>query len=111
MRIEFDDKEVDIAPEQYLYLPTVDDTAPSLEHLRAGVEFIAEEIRKGGGVYVHCGSGVGRAPTVAAAYLISTGLATDEAWARIRRIRPFIRPQPQQMAQLRRFAGESRPKD
>ncbi|MGD8996739.1 MAG: dual specificity protein phosphatase [Anaerolineae bacterium] len=104
MRIEFDDKEAGIAPQHYLYLPTVDDTPPSLEHLRAGVDFIAEEIENGGGVYVHCGSGVGRAPTMAAAYLISTGLAPDKAWATIRAIRPFVRPRPQQVAQLRQFA-------
>ncbi|MGD9029379.1 MAG: dual specificity protein phosphatase [Anaerolineae bacterium] len=104
LRIEFDDEEAGIAPKRYLYLPTVDDTAPSLEDLRAGVDFIAEEMENGGGVYVHCGSGVGRAPTVAAAYLVSTGLAPDEAWARIRAVRPFVRPRPEQVAQLRRFA-------
>jgi predicted protein tyrosine phosphatase len=104
LRIEFDDEAAGIAPHHYLYLPTVDDTPPSLEHLRTGVDFIAEEIGSGGGVYVHCGSGVGRAPTMAAAYLVSTGLAVDEAWARIRAVRPFIRPRPQQVAQVRRFA-------
>jgi predicted protein tyrosine phosphatase len=111
MRIEFDDEAADIAPEHYLYLPTVDDTPPSLEHLRAGVDFMAEEIGNGGGVYVHCGSGVGRAPTLAAAYLVSSGLAIDEAWARIRAVRPFIRPQPEQTAQVRRFAEGFPPKD
>jgi protein-tyrosine phosphatase len=111
MRIEFDDEAAGIAPQRYLYLPTVDDAPPSLEHLHAGVDFMAEEIGNGGGVYVHCGSGVGRAPTVAAAYLVSTGLALDEAWARIRAVRPFIRPQPQQVAQVRRFAEDLRLRD
>jgi predicted protein tyrosine phosphatase len=111
MRIEFDDAAAGIAPRRYLYLPTVDDSPPSLEHLRAGVDFIAQEIGNGGGVYVHCGSGVGRAPTMAAAYLVSTGLALDEAWARIRAVRPFIRPRPQQVAWVRRFVEDLRPKD
>jgi hypothetical protein len=111
MRVEFDDDAVGIAPQRYLYLPTVDDAPPSLQDLRAGVGFIAQEIRNGGGVYVHCGSGVGRAPTMAAAYLVSTGLTTDEAWARIRAARPFIRPQPQQVARIRRFAEDLPAKD
>jgi predicted protein tyrosine phosphatase len=111
MRIEFDDQALGIAPQRYLYLPTVDDEPPSLEHLRAGVEFMTEEIDSGGAVYVHCGSGVGRAPSMAAAYLASTGLAVEEAWARIRAVRPFIRPRPRQVAQVRRFAEELRARD
>jgi predicted protein tyrosine phosphatase len=106
LRIEVDDQARGIAPVSYLYLPTVDDAAPSLEHLRAGVDFIAERVASGQGVYVHCGSGVGRAATVAAAYLSSTGLSAEEAWARIRQVRPFIRPSAVQLAQIRRFVAE-----
>lgn len=105
MRTEFDDEAVGIAPPRYLYLPTIDDRPPSLEDLQAGVEFMLEEVRRGGGVYVHCGAGVGRAPSMAAAYLVSTGLTPDEAWAKIREVRPFIRPKPEQVGQIERFAG------
>ena len=104
MRIELDDEAVGIAPRRYLYLPTIDDRPPSLEHLRAGVHFMVKEIRRGGGVYVHCGAGVGRAPAMAAAYLVSTGLTPEEAWAKIREVRPFVRPKPEQVAQVERFA-------
>lgn len=106
MRVEFDDNDAGIAPERYLYLPTVDKDAPTLEQLRAGVAFIVEEIARGGGIYVHCGSGVGRAAAMAAAYLVSTGLTPDRAWARIREVRPFIRPAPVQVAQVERFAAQ-----
>jgi predicted protein tyrosine phosphatase len=105
-RIEFDDNDAGIAPARYLHLPTVDDEAPTLEQLRQGAAFIAEEIAQGGGVYVHCGSGVGRAPTLAAAYLVSTGLTPKQAWARIRQVRPFIRPKRGQIAQVERFAAQ-----
>jgi predicted protein tyrosine phosphatase len=111
MRVEFDDAATGIAPQRHLYLPTVDDAPPSLEDLHAGVDFIAQEIGNGRGVYVHCGSGVGRAPTLAAAYLVSTGLTPDQAWARIRAVRPFIRPQPQQVARVGQFAEDLRPRD
>jgi dual specificity MAP kinase phosphatase len=69
--------------------------------------FIMEEITRGGGIYVHCKSGVGRAATMAAAYLISTGLTPDRAWARIRKARPFIRPTAIQMEQIERFAARN----
>ena len=76
MRGEFDDREAGIAPPDYLYLPTVDNHAPTLEQLRQGVDFIRGQIENGGAVYIHCWEGVGRAPTMAAAYLVSTGLLT-----------------------------------
>ncbi len=106
MRAEFDDRQAGIAPPRYLYLATVDDHAPALAQLEEGAGFIADEIARGGGVYVHCGSGVGRAPTMVAAYLVRSGLTLDEAWARIRQARPFVRPTPVQVAQLRRFAAQ-----
>jgi predicted protein tyrosine phosphatase len=105
MRVEFDDNDAGIAPSHYLYLPTPDDEAPTLEQLHAGVDFIGERVARGEGVYIHCGSGVGRAPTVAAAYLISTGLTPDQAWARIRATRPFIRPTAVQVELIERFAA------
>ncbi|MFW6082850.1 MAG: protein-tyrosine phosphatase family protein, partial [Chloroflexota bacterium] len=60
-----------------------------------------------GSVYVHCGSGVGRAPTLAAAYLVFTGLTPSEAWAKIRRTRPFILPRPRQIARVAEFVEEN----
>jgi protein-tyrosine phosphatase len=107
LRVEFDDAEAGIAPERYLYLPTEDDHAPTLEVLSMGVTFIADEIKGGGAVYVHCGSGIGRAATMAAAHLIDSGLTPDEAWARIRKARPFIRPTPPQLQQVEHYADQA----
>jgi protein tyrosine phosphatase (PTP) superfamily phosphohydrolase (DUF442 family) len=103
MRVEFDDQQAGIAPENYVHLPTVDDDAPSLAHLQQGVEFIKRNIDAGGGVYIHCKSGVGRAATMAVAYLMDTGLTPDEAWATVRKARPFVRPTPVQVEQIERF--------
>ncbi len=107
LRVEWDDQALGLAPERYLFLPTVDDAAPSLEHLRLGSDFIAEELERGGAVYVHCGSGIGRAATLVAAYLVSAGRSPEEAWAEIRRVRPFIRPSAVQLEQLELFARGS----
>jgi len=101
LRIEKDDAALGLAPKSYCYLPTVDDNAPSMEHLRQGIAFITREIEAGGKVYIHCGAGVGRAPTMAAAYLISTGISLDESLAMIKKVRPFIYIMPVQMKQLR----------
>ncbi len=114
LRGEYDTDAAGYAPPKYCYLPTVDNHAPTLEDLKKGVEFIRAEIERGGQVYVHCWEGVGRGPTMAAAYLVSTGLTPSEAWARIKAARPFIRPTVPQLQQIDRLAehyrsGDARP--
>jgi hypothetical protein len=103
MRLEFDDAAHGLALEHYCHLPTADDDAPTLDDLHRGVAFIHRVITGGGKVYIHCGGGVGRAPTMAAAYFISQGLELDEAIGLIKRSRPFINIVPAQMEQLERF--------
>jgi predicted protein tyrosine phosphatase len=108
MRVEYDDLAAGIAPARYLHLPTVDETPPSLAHLEQGVAFVAQEIAAGGVVYVHCASGIGRAATMVAAYLVRQGASPEQAWARIQEVRPFVRPESDQIEQLARFAVDSR---
>lgn len=106
MRSEFDDAAHGLALESYCHLPTLDDAAPSLEHLEQGVVFIHQAVSEGGKVYIHCSGGVGRGPTMAAAYFISQGHTLDEALALLRKSRPFINIMPVQMDQLRRFEAK-----
>jgi protein tyrosine phosphatase (PTP) superfamily phosphohydrolase (DUF442 family) len=103
LRTEFDDAARGLDLEAYCHLPTVDDDAISLEHLEQGVAFIRAAVERGGKVYIHCAGGVGRAPTMAAAYFIDQGMALDDALALIQRARPFINIMPPQMARLREF--------
>jgi len=98
-----DDLKRGLRPLHYLHLPTVDNCPPSLPDLQRGVAFITEHIQAGDVVYVHCGVGVGRAPTLVAAYLVSTGMMPDAAWARIRQIRPVIFPLSEQKRQVTAF--------
>lgn len=100
MRIERDDARFGLALPHYLYLPTIDDDAPSLDHLDQGVAFIQKAISEGGKVYIHCGAGVGRAPSMAAAYLMANGCDLEEALRLIKKVRPFIAITPKQMDQL-----------
>jgi protein tyrosine phosphatase (PTP) superfamily phosphohydrolase (DUF442 family) len=106
LRDEFDDAEADIAPPCYLFLPTVDDTPPSIAQLCQGVRFIRQEVQSGGQVYVHCMLGVGRSVTMVAAYLVATGMSPTTAWRTIRRRRPFIQPTVGQEARLVEFAAQ-----
>jgi hypothetical protein len=103
LRIERDDAQFGLALPRYLYLPTIDDDAPSVEHMEQGVAFIREVISGGGKVYIHCAAGVGRAPSMAAAYLMAEGLTLDEALSKIRKVRPFIYITPPQMERLQRL--------
>ncbi len=108
LRTEFDDAAHGLALEQYCHLPTTDDDAPSMEHLYRGVAFIRRIVSAGGKVYIHCAGGVGRAPTMAAAYFVTQGMTVEEALALIRRTRPFIFITPPQRARLEEFAAAHR---
>jgi hypothetical protein len=97
------DVEKGVEGPNHLHLITRDNTPPKLEDLHRGAEFIRDEINNGGKVYVHCGVGVGRAPTMAAAYLVTTGLSAEEALSAIRKVRPFIHLTDTQTAILHEF--------
>ena len=103
MRLEFDDAHYGLAFENYLYIPTEDDHAPSINQLQQGVEFIQHAVDEGGSVYIHCGGGVGRAPTMAAAYFISRGIDLDDAIELIKRSRPIVHLTSDQVEQLTRY--------
>lgn len=106
LREEADDTKRGVALERHLWLPTVDDTPPTLEQLDQAVRFTQQAIDNGKGIYIHCAAGVGRAPTTAAAYLVSTGLMPTQAWEMIYQVRPFIRPKATQFEQVERYYRE-----
>lgn len=104
MRHEYDYREeIGHLSVRYLHLPTVDNAAPTLEHLRLGAAFIEREIADGGKVYIHCWEGLGRGPSMVAAHFVSQGKTADEAWRIIRVVRPFIRPTQEQIDRLAEF--------
>lgn len=108
MRNRHSDEDKRIAGERHLHLATVDNTPPSVDDLQRGAAFIRAEIDRGGKVYVHCAVGCGRAPTMAAAYLISTGLSPNEALRQIKTVRPFVRLTRKQRAVLDQFEAYQR---
>ena len=86
---------------EYRHYPTVDNTAPTLDVLIQGAQFIDDQIRKKGKVYVHCRQGLGRGPSMAIAYLIKSGLTLEDALALVKKVRPFINPRRSQITRLR----------
>ena len=88
---------------KYLHLPTPDMTPVSMKNLLTGVKFIAGEIESGGKVYIHCHHGEGRGPSMAIAYLISSGITFEDALAQVKRVRPFIAPTRAQLDRLGEF--------
>lgn len=101
----------DIGEVRLLHLPTPDQEAPALEKLETGADFITQEIKNGGRVYVHCAHGEGRGPSMVIAYLISTGMTYDDALKQVIAVRGFAKPTPPQVARLKEFEELQRTKE
>lgn len=77
---------------------------------RSAVEQVVERISdgrtSGQGVVIHCRQGLGRAPLIAAATLVRSGMSPDDAWTLIadRRTRP-VPDTDEQREWIRAFAG------
>lgn len=87
----------------FLWLPVRDDTAPSQNQLRIGVNFLTGLVAVNEKIYVHCAKGHGRAPTLVAAYFLTQGLEVDEAVAKIKASRPEAHLVLAQIEALRSF--------
>lgn len=75
----------------YVWIPVKNHTAPTPEQLEFGVAVLEKLVAMRKKVYVHCKNGHGRAPTLAAAYLMKTkGMSPEEAEALIKSKRPAI---------------------
>lgn len=65
-------------------------------------------IQSGKKVFLHCKEGVGRAPSIAIAYLVSHGLTLDEAVSLVRNKRSIMRLSRLQQDSLARFSQRTR---
>ncbi len=75
---------------EYLHEPVPDVGAPTPEQIDRVMEFLVRNADHGGKmVLVHCGAGLGRSGTVAAAFLVRQGWEPRAAIARVRELRPF----------------------
>ncbi len=84
---------IDRAGGAAVWWPIPDLHAPPLESARSLVADIAAHLDAGAGVLMHCGAGMGRAGTMAAAVLLHYGVALDEALATVAGARPGAGPE------------------
>jgi protein-tyrosine phosphatase len=76
----------------YLHIPIEDDEPVPVRQFDRILDSLTENIRWGS-VLLHCGVGVSRAPSLAAAYMDAVGYKSlDAALDEIRRVRPFVHP-------------------
>ena len=92
----------------YRGLPVLDGSIPPDE--ARFLELVSEMAAAEGGVYVHCISGRGRAPTAAAAVLIARGVADGPAAAfeLLRKGRPVVKPTRSDVWFVERIAARLR---
>jgi protein phosphatase len=89
----------------YLHLPVMDLTAPTVAHLQAAIDFIRAQAARGI-VYIHCKIGYSRTAAVAGAYLLASGRAesAEAAIAMLRSARPSMIIRPEARAAIEIFA-------
>lgn len=104
LRAEFDDAAHRLTIGSYFHLPIADEDAPTIQQLGEAIDSIHDAVGRGHLVYIHCRQGRGRAPTLAAAYLISLGVPVKEALAALHRARRSIVLTPLQITRLHEFA-------
>lgn len=89
--------------EYFLWLPTQDHTAPTMEKLRVGTHAIRELVDAGEKVYVHCRNGHGRGPTLVVAYFVLLGHDLETAHSMVKEKRSVIHIEDVQMERLKEF--------
>ena len=89
------------------WVPVPDLHAPPLAEARALVDVLVAHLDAGRRVLAHCGAGIGRAGTVAAAVLVARGASVEDAVATVAASRPGAGPEAgAQRALLEALAAE-----
>lgn len=94
---------------QQLVLDTRDSKPPSLENLKKGVDYIKKNIDQGRPVYVHCGAGCGRSPTLIVCFLSQFKRDElklknfDEVIAYVKKKRPSVNLNKDQRAAVQKY--------
>lgn len=92
----------------YLWLPTLDNQAPTVAQLWLGVDFIRRVVGAGEKVFVHCLLGHGRSPLMVASYFVAEGMSVEQAWDKILAARPVAHLNALQLSALHNFANQAR---
>jgi len=85
----------------YLNIPILDLTAPSLDQLRQAVAFLQQKPR----CYLHCSLGRGRVAVVGLAFLLARGESLEEATRKVAAACPDFRLAPASLRVLEEFVA------
>ncbi|MEO4053709.1 dual specificity protein phosphatase family protein [Solibacillus sp. CAU 1738] len=93
VRVNGRDEAVDY---DYIHAPIADESESTASSIKSGATQVVEAYEAGKNIYIHCGSGGGRAGVMAVATLLELGLAAslDEAEAKAKVARPVINIRP-----------------
>ncbi len=91
-----------------LWRPIPDLSAPSLERTVEIVGEVNEQLNQGRHVIIHCGAGLGRAPTMAICTLIARGYEAGPAIDAVAASRPMAGPENGSQSQLVADFSEAR---
>ena len=80
-------------PDRAVWFPIPDLHAPTVNAAMALLDELCARLARGDVLLVHCGAGIGRAGTVAAALLITMGVPLEEAIATVAAHRPMAGPE------------------
>ncbi|MFJ8237895.1 dual specificity protein phosphatase family protein [Ureibacillus sp. NPDC094379] len=85
-----------VTPYNYVHVPIADESNEISESIQAGAKKVVEAYQQGKNVYIHCGSGNGRASVMAVASLMELGYAEklEEAGNLIKAVRPTANVRP-----------------
>src|SRR3954470_4001166 len=83
----------DNAPERAVWFPIPDLHAPEVDAVSPFLADLNIRLRRGDTVLMHCGAGIGRAGTMAAAVLVTLGVAPKDAVATVAAHRPMAGPE------------------
>ncbi len=100
----------DNAGERALWWPVPDLHAPPVDEIAPLLDDLLARLRRGGGLLLHCGAGVGRAGTVAAALLVRSGAAVEQALQLVADHRPMAGPESEAQRRLVAAAGDQPPR-
>ena len=95
------------APTRAVWWPIADLHAPPITEIAPLLDDLLDRLRRGDGLLVHCGAGVGRAGTVAAALLVRAGLDVGAALQHVAAHRPMAGPESDAQRALVRGAAAS----
>jgi protein-tyrosine phosphatase len=93
------------APFRAIHLPTTDQSVADDDLVVELVGEVAERLRAGDGIVMHCGAGMGRTGVIGALVVVALGQPVDDALALVRAARPGAGPETgDQLDQVVRLA-------